>query len=125
MRRRSPPSRSSVSSRTATRRSPHGSECPWAQYRSPASNAARNKIMIGTSTSTCPRRLVWIAVIILLTASGRTPARADGGVVEGTFTLLNSGDSAEKIDLVFLGDGFTSAEQDKFNGRVDDAVTAF
>ena len=70
-------------------------------------------------------RLVWIAVVILLAAASAPPLRADGGVVEGTFTLLNSGDTMEKIDIVFLGDGFTSAEQNKFNARVDDAVAAF
>jgi hypothetical protein len=49
----------------------------------------------------------------------------DGGVLEGTSTLLNSGDTAEKLDLVFIGDGFTSSEQGAFNSRVDEAVTAF
>ena len=81
--------------------------------------------MIGLSTSTCRRRLVWAAMVVCLAAPGAPPARADGGVVEGTFTLLLSGDTAEKIDLVFLGDGFTSAQQDAFNARVDEAVAAF
>ena len=31
----------------------------------------------------------------------------DGGVLDGVVTLLQSGDTAAKIDLVFLGDGFT------------------
>jgi hypothetical protein len=70
-------------------------------------------------------RLLWIAFIIVLAAASAPPLRADGGVVEGTFTLLDSGDPMDKIDLVFLGDGFTSAEQNKFNARVDDAVSAF
>ncbi len=81
--------------------------------------------MTGLSTSTCRRRLVWTAIVVCLTASGAPPARADGGILEGTFTLLLSGDTAEKIDLVFLGDGFTSAQQDAFNARVDEAVAAF
>ena len=71
-------------------------------------------------------RVACVAFIAcLFGASGGPPARADGGVVEGTFTLLQSGDTAEKIDLVFLGDGFTSEQQGAFNSRVDEAVAAF
>lgn len=81
--------------------------------------------MIGFSFVTYRRPLLWTAVLVLLAGSGAPPARADGGVVEGTFTLLLSGDTAEKIDLVFLGDGFTSAQQNAFNARVDEAVAAF
>ena len=60
----------------------------------------------------------------ILSVNG-SPAVADGGVLEGTTTLLNSGDTADKIDLVFLGDGFTSSQQGAFNTRVDQAVNAF
>jgi IgA peptidase M64 len=51
--------------------------------------------------------------------------RADGGVVDSVTTLLQSGDTATKIDLVFLGDGFTREEQADYNARVDEAVNAF
>lgn len=80
-----------------------------------------------------PRQRVWMRVASmalaaglcgLLLPGGRT-VRADGGVVEGTVTLLASGDTAEKIDLVFMGDGFTASQQDAFNARVDEAVSAF
>jgi len=53
------------------------------------------------------------------------PAAADGGVHLGTSTLLSSGDPANKIDLVFLGDGFTADQQGRFNSRVDEAVREF
>ncbi len=45
-------------------------------------------------------------------------AIADGGVFLGATTLLNSGDTTRKLDLVFLGDGFTADQQDAFNERV-------
>lgn len=52
-------------------------------------------------------------------------ARADGGVVLGVTTLLDSGDSAQKIDLVLLGDGFTANEQEQFNAKADMVVKEF
>ena len=57
--------------------------------------------------------------------AGTRSTRADGGVLEGVVTLLQSGNTADKIDLVFLGDGFTSDQQNAFNERVDQAVAAF
>ena len=46
-------------------------------------------------------------------------------MVDGVTTLLQSGDTATKIDLVFLGDGFTRDQQNDYNAKVDDAVNAF
>jgi len=51
--------------------------------------------------------------------------RADGGEFLDATTLLDSGDPAQKIDLVFLGDGFTRDQQDLFNAKVDLAVHEF
>lgn len=39
-------------------------------------------------------------------------------------TLLYNGSSASKFDIVFMGDGFTSAEQDEFNTLVADYFKA-
>lgn len=64
-------------------------------------------------------------IAFLLTLSIAGQVLADGGEVLGVTTLLNSGDSAQKIDLVFLGDGFTVGEQDVFNSKVDLAVKEF
>ena len=64
-------------------------------------------------------------VLALAGSDGGSSMRADGGVLEGVTTLLASGDTAVKIDLVFLGDGFTSDQQDDFNARVDTVVAAF
>ncbi len=45
--------------------------------------------------------------------------------VQGTYTsILSSGSTASKYDIVFIGDGFTAAEQNIFNQKVNDAVTA-
>jgi hypothetical protein len=42
-----------------------------------------------------------------------------------TYTgVMVNGDPAAKYDIVFIGDGFTLAEQDKFNSRVNMAVNA-
>jgi hypothetical protein len=68
------------------------------------------------------RQLTLAAAVLCLTAM---PLTADGGVVEGTSTLLDSGDTAGKLDLVFLGDGFTTDQQGAFDSRVDEAVAAF
>ena len=61
----------------------------------------------------------------LIAVAGTPPIQADGGVVDGVTTLLQSGDTATKIDLVFLGDGFTRDQQNDYNARVDEAVKAF
>ncbi len=76
---------------------------------------------------TPPGTLLVLALACGLTVAhgARTATRADGGVLEGVTTLLNSGDTASKLDLVFLGDGFTSDQQDEFNARVDQAAAAF
>jgi len=37
-------------------------------------------------------------------------------------TLLQSGDPATKVDLTFIGDGFTRDQQAKFNEKVDEVV---
>jgi len=67
-----------------------------------------------------------VSVLSMLIIGATAPeARADGGVLLGTTTLLNSGDTAQKVDLVFLGDGFTEGEQGTFNTRVDQAMAAF
>jgi hypothetical protein len=47
----------------------------------------------------------------VITGWGARPIHADGGCVDGVTTLLLSGDTATKIDLVFLGDGFTRDQQ--------------
>lgn len=66
------------------------------------------------------------ALLLLFVLAVRASiARADGGVFLGATTLLNSGDTAQKIDIVFLGDGFTADQQDAFNSRVDEAMAAF
>ena len=45
--------------------------------------------------------------------------------VQGTYTTVQaSGSTAEKYDIVFIGDGFTAAEQSLFNQKVQDAVDA-
>ena len=69
--------------------------------------------------------LLATALGCLITTGGAPVVRADGGVLGGVVTLLQSGDTAAKIDLVFLGDGFTRDQQDDYNGRVDQAVNAF
>lgn len=50
---------------------------------------------------------------------------ADGGEVLGVSTLLDNGDTAFKIDIVFMGDGYRADEQDAFNAKVDIAVKEF
>ena len=37
-------------------------------------------------------------------------------------TLLRSGPSNQKLDVVIIGDGFTSAEQDDYNDYVRDRI---
>jgi hypothetical protein len=45
--------------------------------------------------------------------------------VQGTYTtVVCNGSTAQKYDIVFIGDGFTAAEQNLFNQRVNDAVDA-
>lgn len=39
-------------------------------------------------------------------------------------SVLNNGSSGLKYDIVFIGDGFTSADQNTFNDRVNDALNA-
>jgi IgA Peptidase M64. len=75
-----------------------------------------------------PRRgiaLLAAALGCVITVGGARQIHADGGVVDGVTTLLLSGDTATKIDLVFLGDGFTRDQQADYNAKVDEAVTAF
>ncbi|MGH6635903.1 MAG: M64 family metallopeptidase [Gammaproteobacteria bacterium] len=50
------------------------------------------------------------------------PAVGDGGVALGVTTLLQSGDPADKVDLTFIGDGFTRDQQAKFDQKVDEIV---
>src|SRR5687767_3332899 len=52
-------------------------------------------------------------------------ALGDGGEVLSVSTLLDNGDTAFKIDLVFMGDGYTAEQQDAFNAKVDIAVKEF
>jgi IgA peptidase M64 len=68
-----------------------------------------------------------IAALLLATLLGVLPCRADlgDGTPMGVSTLLDSGDPAARIDIVFLGDGFTAAEQGTFNALVDRAVAEF
>jgi hypothetical protein len=56
---------------------------------------------------------------------GRGRADLADGTLLGVSTLLDSGDPATKLDIVFLGDGFTATEQDLFNDKVSDAAYAF
>jgi hypothetical protein len=77
------------------------------------------------SNSLLARTLLFAALGVTVALMSLRPAAADGGVLEATTTLLRSGDTAEKIDLVFLGDGFTAGQQGAFNTRVDEAVSAF
>ena len=65
--------------------------------------------------------IAWSMAVILTPFS----ASAAGGVFLGSTTLLNSGDTATKIDIVFLGDGFTLDQQGELNSKVDEAVDAF
>lgn len=78
-----------------------------------------------SSSRQLPRRLLAAALFAALAAVPGGSARGDGGVHLGTTTLLSSGDTADKIDLVFLGDGFTNGQQAAYNARVDQAVAAF
>lgn len=72
-----------------------------------------------------PAILLQLIIMFLVVMLSAQPARADGGTYLGTTTLLQSGDPAQKIDIVFLGDGFTDAQQGDFNSRVDAAVAEF
>jgi hypothetical protein len=65
-----------------------------------------------------------LLVLLLATTLART-ALADGGEVLSTSTLLDNGDTAVKIDIVFMGDGYTADQQDAFNAKVDLAVREF
>lgn len=58
-----------------------------------------------------------LALAIVFGAS--QPALADGGVLLGVTTVLDSGDPAAKIDIVFLPDGYTAEQQEDFNAKVD------
>jgi hypothetical protein len=51
-----------------------------------------------------------------------SPAVGDGGEALGVTTLLQSGDPADKVDLTFIGDGFTRDQQDRFDEKVDEVV---
>jgi hypothetical protein len=64
-------------------------------------------------------------VLLVFALLGAAPVHADGGEFLGATTLLDSGDTATKIDIVFLGDGFTSSQQDDFNKKVDKVVEEF
>ncbi len=71
-----------------------------------------------TSLRACPALVAWGLTALV------SPAFADGGVALGVTTLLQSGDPATKVDITFLGDGFTAEQQDKFNAKVDELVKA-
>ncbi|MEW8026922.1 MAG: M64 family metallopeptidase [Candidatus Thiodiazotropha sp.] len=62
------------------------------------------------------------AFLVLAVTSIPTLAMADGGVALDVTTLLQSGNPADKVDLTFIGDGFTTDQQDLFNEKVDEAV---
>ena len=49
---------------------------------------------------------------------------AAGLLSDSRTDLLVSGDAGAKIDIVFIGDGYTSAEQDTFNTLVDGVMLA-
>jgi len=59
---------------------------------------------------------------LLWTLGASFAALADGGVALGVTTLLQSGDPGAKVDITFIGDGFTEDQQEKFNDKVDDLV---
>jgi hypothetical protein len=72
----------------------------------------------------CPWLYIILVAAICLSGTAN-PVHASGGVVIGTTTLLYSGSPADKIDVVFIGDGFKENQQGKFNTRVDEAVEEF
>jgi len=61
----------------------------------------------------------------ILVLSSATYADLNDGTLLGISTLLDSGDPSDKLDIVFIGDGFTDSEQDLFNDKVDQAVSFF
>ena len=65
------------------------------------------------------------AVTALLVSLLPLEIYADGGTLLDTTTLLHSGNTRDKIDIVLLGDGFTDAQQDVFNTRVEEAIREF
>lgn len=75
-------------------------------------NNIRRKVLRATSR----------AFALLIALGSAHPALADGGVFLGATTLLDSGDSAAKIDIVFLPDGYTAEQQADFDAKVDMVV---
>ena len=67
-----------------------------------------------------------IFLILLMSVTTMSIAQVDiqtNGGLNYTSILVN-GLNATKYDIVFIGDGFRSTEQNTFNARVDDAVDA-
>lgn len=70
-------------------------------------------------------RLRIVLVTGLLFGAVSAGAGIGDGTLVGVTTLLDSGDPAGKIDIVFVGDGFKANQQDTFNERVESAANAF
>src|SRR5688572_2896837 len=70
-----------------------------------------------------------VTLVLALFVGIMHPCPVRGDLADGTLrevvTLLDSGDPADKIDIVFLGDGFTDSHQGSFNSKVDAGVSHF
>jgi len=75
--------------------------------------------------STFVSRAATSSLVALLALAASASVRADGGTFLSASTILSSGDTAQKIDLVFLGDGFLASEQGQFNTAVDQSLNEF
>jgi hypothetical protein len=71
------------------------------------------------TTRTWQRIFRYLKIIGFLIISVGSPHLAFG---EPVTTIRNNGDSANRVDLVILGDGYTSSELTKFASDVENAV---
>jgi hypothetical protein len=65
-------------------------------------------------------------LLIIVSAVYLSSAAVNVQMVNGKYytAVLQNGATAQKYDIVFIGDGFTSSEQTLFNTKVDEAVNA-